>query len=146
MKRKTKLLPHEVLKMVDETKGHQAKMVLLQENASFALKTLLQINYLTSIEFELPEDAPPYVADDNPAGHNCTRIDNSIRLLAQLVKGNKRMGSAKKEIRFAQFLESIHAKDAELVIACKDHKLTKLFPSITKSVVRKSFPDITIDK
>jgi hypothetical protein len=144
--KKSNLLPHEVLELVDKTKGHQPKMALLQEHSSFALKTLLQINYLSEIEFDLPEGAPPYVSDENPAGYNCTRINNSIRILAQLVKSNKRIGKAKKEIRFTQFLESVHSKDAELIVACKDHALTKLYPSITKSVVRKSFPTLRIDE
>ena len=63
------------------------------------------------------------------------------RKLYLFVKGgNPNLTRARREQLFIQFLEGIHPKDAEFVIAMKDKKSP--FKMLTKQVVSKAFPEI----
>jgi len=138
-KPKSNLLPHEVFKKVALAKTPAARVKILQENESFSIKTLLQGNFDPQIKIDLPEGSPPYKKDQGPAGIQPARIDNAIKMLGNLIVGNP-LPKMRKEILFIQLLESIHAEDAELVIAMKDKTLSDLFPCLTAKLVKKAFP------
>ena len=55
---------------------------------------------------------------------------------AELLPGFPVYGNSEIEI------ENIDAKDAEIVIAMKDKKLTELYPTITKELVQESVPGL----
>ena len=140
-KPKSNLLPHEILKLVTKAKTTAAKVKVLQDNESFALKTLIQGNFDPKIVLDVPEGSPPYKQDESPAGLQMSRIDSSIKMLGNLVVGNP-LPKMRKEMLFIQLLEGIHAEDAELVIAMKDKKLTDICPTLTKKVAEKAFPKL----
>jgi hypothetical protein len=140
-KPKTNLLPHEVFKKVALAKTPAARVKLLQENESFSLKTILQGNFDSRIKMDLPEGAPPYNKDKAPAGLQMARIDGAIKMLGNLIVGNS-LSKIRKEMLFVQLLESIHAEDAEIVIAMKDKTLSDLFPCLTAKLVRQAFPTL----
>lgn len=140
-KPKSNLLPHEVLKLVTKAKTTAAKVKVLQDNESFALKTLLQGNFNDKIVLDFPEGSPPYKKDQSPAGLQLSRVDSSIKILGKLLVGNP-LPKMRKEMLFIQLLEGIHAEDAELVIAMKDKRLTDICPTLTKKVAEKAFPTL----
>jgi hypothetical protein len=140
-KPKSNLLPHEVLKLVTKAKTTAAKVKVLQDNESFALKTLIQGNFDPRIVLDIPEGAPPYKKDESPAGLQLSRVDSSIKILGKLVVGSS-LAKMRKEMLFIQLLEGIHAEDAELVIAMKDKKLTDICPTLTIKVAEKAFPTL----
>lgn len=140
-KPKSNLLPHEVLKLVTKAKTTAAKVKVLQDNESFALKTLIQGNFDAKIVLDFPEGAPPYKKDQSPAGMQPARIDASIKMLGKLVVGNP-LPKMRKEMLFVQLLEGIHVEDAELIIAMKDKRLTDICPTLTRKVAEKAFPKL----
>ncbi len=140
-KPKTNLLPHEIFEKVSLAKTPAERAKILQENESFSLKTILQGNFDPKIKIDLPEGAPPYRKDQAPAGLQMTRIDNAIKMLGNLVVGN-RLPKIRKEMLFVQLLESLHEQDAEIIIAMKDKTLTDLFPALTIKLVEKAFPNL----
>jgi hypothetical protein len=46
---------------------------------------------------------------------------------------------------FVQILEGIHWQEADLVVAAKDKDISKLYPNVTREVVRKAFPNLLTD-
>ena len=66
-------------------------------------------------------------------------LTNIIRPLGQCVKGNK-VSAVKKEQILIRLLESVDAKDAEVIIAAKDKVLHKLYTKVTENLVEKTFP------
>lgn len=64
-----------------------------------------------------------------------------IKPLGNCVKGNNIAGFKKEKILIG-ILESIHTKDADIIIAAKDKKLNKLYSKITKNLVEKTFPSL----
>jgi hypothetical protein len=140
-KPKSDKLPHEILKALTEAENHTSRVKILQDNESFTLKTILQGNFDDNVVLDLPEGAPPFRRDPAPAGLQMSRIDNSIKNLGYFVKGSS-LPPIRKEMLFVQLLESIHPEDADIIIAMKDKKLTKLCPVLSLALVRKAFPDL----
>ena len=46
---------------------------------------------------------------------------------------------------FVQILEGIHWEEADLVCAAKDKDISKLYPNVTREIVRKAFPNLLTD-
>jgi hypothetical protein len=93
------------------------------------------------VKLDLPEGKPPYKEDDAPTGMQLQAIDTAIRKLGYLVP-NSGYDKIKKEVMFIQMLESIHQKDAAIVVAAKDGKLQDLYSKITINLVQDSFPKL----
>ena len=143
--KKTNLLPHEVFDLVQSTRDLKERDAIIKKHESFAIRTILQVNFSDWIKFDIPEGAPPYTPDTRPPEKAAGRINKSIRVLKDLVVGSK-MPKYKKEMRFVQLLESVNEKDAEILVAMKDKKLNKLYSSLTEAFVKRNFPKIIIDK
>ena len=136
-------LPYEVFAMVNEAKNIDDRAEILQKHATFAIKTILQANYKSSVVFELPEGAPPYREQPPVAGLQYRHIEKAIYDLGYLVKGAKRnIGAVKREVLFIKLLETCHPADAKIIIAMKDKKLVDLYPKLTEALVKKAFPTL----
>lgn len=141
-------LPHEVFDMLEKTSKLEDRVKILQEHGSGEIQTILQGAFHPTVEFDLPAGAPPYTPDPSPAGLQPTPLHKQIPFLLNCVKGKGRFDEndpfvkVKRESTFIKILEIAHAKDAEILIAMKDKKLSKLYPSLNLSLVRKAFPEL----
>jgi hypothetical protein len=45
---------------------------------------------------------------------------------------------------FLQILETIHPKDADMILAMKDKKLETLYPGITRDLVKQTWPGLIL--
>ena len=137
--------PFEIFELVQSADNQAERVRILQENESFELKTILQAAFRTDLKFDLPEGAPPYTPSPNPAGVNFSPLKKQIMVLPRLLVGNETYNKVKKEMAFIKFLESVHASDAEILIAMKDKKLHKKYTLLTPSLVKKAFPNLGIE-
>lgn len=139
MKTNKEKLLHELFEEAQNAKTRDERIALFKENDTFVLRTILQLAYNKSIELDFPSGAPPFDANTNPTGLEPVRLKNVIKPLGNCVKGNKIAGFKKEKILIS-ILESIHKKDADIIIAAKDKKLNKLYSKITENLVEKTFP------
>ena len=137
-------LPHETFEAVEASNNVKDRVKILQDNATFALKTILQVNFRDDITFDFPEGAPPYKKDEGAAGQQMQSIEKAIRQLKNIVSNNTRVNKVKKEKILIQLLETVHHKDAEVLIAMKDKDLKSLYKSLTMSTVKKAFPTLKL--
>ena len=131
------MLPHEIFDKVEEEKTEKGKIKALQTLSTWSSKTMLQVAYRDGVELDLPEGAPPF--------QKLTTITKPYkRRLERLTACVKSSGAPKfkKEQQFIWLLETIHEQDANVLIACKDKKLTDLYPSITKELVKTALPKL----
>lgn len=131
---------HEVLALVGEASSKQEKIKLLQSNDSVVLKNILVGAFDDAIEWDLPAGTPPYTPADS---HNApSNLYKQINNLPYFVKGGKGkdMLKVKREMMFIRLLESIHPKDAELVVAMVAKKLP--IKGLTKALVKEAFPNL----
>ena len=139
MKTNKEKLLHELFEEAQNAKTRDERITLFKENDTFVLRTIIQLAYNKSIELDFPSGAPPFNANTNPTGLEPVRLKNVIKPLGNCVKGNKIAGFKKEKILIS-ILESIHKKDADIIIAAKDKKLAKLYSKITENLVEKTFP------
>jgi hypothetical protein len=137
-------LPHETFEAVEESNNVKDRVKILQDNATFALKTILQVNFREDITFDFPEGAPPYKKDEGVLGQQVQSIEKAIKQLKHIVSQNKRVDKIKKEKILIRLLETVYYKDAEVLIAMKDKDLKSLYKNLTLSTVKKAFPTLKL--
>ena len=136
-----KLLMHEVLQKVSNAKTKAEKIKLLREYNTQALRSLLIINFDTSVISMLPDGDVPFKANDAPEGTQHTKLEKEARLLHHFFKGGSNISQIKRETMFIQMLEGLHKDEANVLVLAKDKKLGKRW-KITKQCVEEAFPQI----
>jgi hypothetical protein len=116
----------------------EKKEVLLKHGNNGALKEILKYTYDPNIKFLLPPGNPPYnsVVDET---ENPTYLYGLVRKLYLFVEGgNPNLKPQRREYLFIELLESIHPKEAEILLQMKDKKLK--CNGLTYNLVKETFP------
>lgn len=93
--------------------------------------------------FDLSEGVPEYTTDERqPYGYADSNISANIRKLYIYMPSCDKIDRSKKDYMFKGVLETLHWREAQLLVAVKNRTLSDLFPSITEAVVREAFPDM----
>ena len=118
----------------------EKKEVLLKHGNNGALKEILKYTYDPNIKFLLPPGDPPYksVVDET---ENPTYLYGLVRKLYLFVEGgNPNLKSQRREYLFIELLESVHPKEAEILLQMKDKKLK--CNGLTYNLVKETFPKL----
>ena len=125
-----------ILEDVAKAKNKKEKKEVLLTHG--ALKEILKYTYDPNIKFLLPPGNPPYksVVDET---ENPTYLYGLVRKLYLFVEGgNPNLKSQRREYLFIELLESIHPKEAEILLQVKDKKLK--CNGLTYNLVKETFP------
>mgnify|MGYP003351175373 CR=1 FL=1 len=134
------LLISEILDKVDKVKSKQEKINILQEHNTPCLRTLMRLNFDNTFAMDLPEGDPPYKkVTDTPIGYQATTLNLEFRRFYIWLEPNQ-LSKIKKESIFIELLESLHWTEAEVLLACKDRRLTKKYKSIKEDLIREAYP------
>ena len=126
---------------VAKSNSFEARQKVLLENESKPLKELLKYAFHPDIKFVLPPGMPPYKTIGSPEEYNPTYLYPNIRKFYLFVEGGHGgITQLRREQLFIQLLESLHPKEAEVVIQVKDKKLN--YRGLTYKLVKKTFPEI----
>ena len=134
------LLVYEVIEKAGSAKKKADKINILRKNDTWALKDILRGTFDSKVVWDLPEGSPPYKpSEPQSAPSNLLRRNTQFRYFA---KGGVHVNSIKRESMFIGLIESIHPKDAELVISM----INKQKPTgISRAVVEEAFPGLLLD-
>jgi len=141
----------EILGLVDDTKGKQAKVDILKQylerqDVKYALKAAFD----DRVQFTLPEGLPDGVVvgdPDTPEGAMDMAPERFIRVYKRMqywVKGgsaNNTSKAAKQEEIFLNTLRSLEKSEAEFLLAIKEK--TMPFKSVTKEICELAGFDLT---
>jgi hypothetical protein len=133
----------EFLEKVSKLKKKEEKVVALQHNDSYIIRTILQGAFDPRVKWLLPEGIPPYKPSELVDQENVL-IREARRLIHFVEGGNPGLKQLRRETLFVELLESIHPLDAKLLCAMKDKKLP--FKGITEDVVKEAFPGLLPDE
>lgn len=137
-----KMLISEVLQKVSNAKTKAAKIKILLENNTNALRSLLIINFDESVESLIPEGEVPYNPNDAPEGTEHTLLEKEYRKLYLFFKGgSSSLKQSQRENLFIQMLEGLSEGEAELLVLAKDKALNKKY-RLTRACVEEAFPSI----
>ena len=119
----------------------KARKKVLLENESEPLKEILKYAFHPDIKFALPPGKPPYKTIGSPDEYNPTYLYPNIRKFYLYIEGgHDGLTQLRREQLFVQMLESLHPKEADLVIQVKDKKLN--YRGLTYKLVKTTFPEI----
>ena len=133
------LIP-EILDTIKKARTDDEKIFLLQQNGSFALKTILQVAFSPFVNFDFPDTDPPYTPDDAPAGMSPTNLHREVKKFVYFVNGHPDFieNQVKRERVFIELLEGLHATESELVLSAK----AKRIDGLTHEIAWKAFPNV----
>ena len=119
----------------------EARKKVLLENESNPLKEILKYAFHPDIKFALPPGKPPYKTIGSPDEYNPTYLYPNIKKFYLYIEGgHDGLTQLRREQLFIQMLESLHPKEADLVIQIKDKKLN--YRGLTYKLVKTTFPEI----
>ena len=138
-----KLLISEVLQKAQSAKTKAAKIAVLKENNSPALRSILIINFDDSIVARVPlGEEVPYRPNDAPMGTEHTILEQETKKLYRFFKGgDDTLSNMKIENMFLQMLEGLHESEAEVLVKAVNKTLHKKY-RVTLAVVKEAFPSI----
>lgn len=132
-----------IAEIVDRLKQARTKIErveILKNNDCVALRGLLRMNYDSSLKLALPDGEPPYKKSTQPVGFGETTLKATAKswyvFSKDLAPGVKQ---SKRESLFISLLESLDAKEAQILVSAKDQKLDL---GLTKKVIDEVFPGL----
>ena len=133
----------ETLDLVGKAKTREEKRQVLTDRDNFATRALLQLNYHPDVKWHLPSGAPPYtpgqVADSTP-----NSLHFEVKKLDYYVDPSPHdLPMLRRESMFVELLERVDPKDAKLIIAVKDRKLS--YKGLSYKLVKDTWPDLLPD-
>tara|TARA_R110000822_G_scaffold88734_2_gene205451 strand:- start:2727 stop:3164 length:438 start_codon:yes stop_codon:yes gene_type:complete len=133
----------EILEEASKKKNQKEQIDYLrqfQDNA--VLKTILAGAFYEGVKWNLPPGNPPFKPCD-PINAESFLYAETKRLYL-FCEGGPALKPLKREALFIEMLESVHPKDAEILLAMKNKKLP--YKGITKALVNKAFPGLVEDE
>jgi|TARA_B100000902_G_scaffold398915_1_gene467498 hypothetical protein len=131
---------HEIFTLINNAKDKPKKIAVLKKHDTQAMRQLLKAAFDPNIQFDLPEGTPPFIANEAPAGTEHTSLFYASKKLWRFVKGaDETINRLAKEKMFLGLLESLHEKDAHVLIGIKDQKLNNMYKGLTATVVKDAF-------
>jgi hypothetical protein len=130
----------EILEAAGKAKSKQEKIDILRKYDSWALKDVLRATYDKTVIFTVPGGAPPYephIPESTPS--NLLRKNTDFQYIVKNGTGDT-IPAFKREKLYIGLLESIHPKDAEVVVNMVNKK--KPAKGITEKLVKEAFPNL----
>lgn len=128
----------EIIKNVKDAKTNEAKVKVLRENDTVALRTILKLTYDPNITFKLPEGKPPYKPYPDGDSNQIYRLSRHFTMFTNEY-GDPNHTQAKIEQVFIADLEAVGPEDAIIMLNMKDKKK---FTGLSTKVLNEAYPGI----
>lgn len=138
-------MPKLIPELLDVVSKSEDKVVAITAAATEnpAIVDILKVCYDPTWEFNLPSSYPENFKLDEttPPGLSITEIIKERRKLLIFQKHGPyaTLDQDRRETIFLNFLESLHYREAEVLVFAKDHALTELYPWLDQTLYNKLF-------
>ena len=129
----------EILELASKQKTTEEKVGILKKYDSAVLQMILRYTFDSSVEWDLPEGAPPY----KPSPYDDSQgmlYQEARRLYLFLKGGNPNLSPLKREQLFISLLECLDKEDAKLILSVKEKKLP--YKGINPKIINTAFPGL----
>jgi hypothetical protein len=134
----------EVLEAVAAVQTREEKREILKSNDDLVLRDILRGAFDDSITWKLPVGPIPIEVVE-PKGDKLGLYSAAAELKYFVVGGpGHRLPAVQREKRFFDMLAKCHPKDADLIVAMKDKKLTGKYKGLTKKLVQDTWPNLIL--
>lgn len=131
----------EILDLVERASSKKEKIDLLRHFKSTALLTILQGAFDSRVVWDLPEGPVEFTAAPG-AGMETILYKQSQSLYMYAKNAVPGLTDLKRQTLFVQLLESVHPRDANILLHAKDKKLP--YKTISPEIVAEAFPELQI--
>ena len=130
----------ETLELVGKAKTREEKRQVLTDRDNFATRALLQLNYHPDAKWLLPPGIPPYTPSQE-ADVTPNSLHFEIKKLDYYTDPSPHdLPMLKREGMFVALLERLDPKDAEILLAVKDRKLS--YKGLSYKLVKDTWPEL----
>ena len=138
------LMVYEIIeKTAAAKKQNQKVQILKQHKNNWALRDILRGTYDDVIQWNLPKGKPPYdPADEETHPTSLTQHNKKFMYFVKGLQGDQ-LPAVKREKIFLDIIETVHPKDAELMLGMINKTSIK---GVTKKTVEAAFPDLIVSK
>jgi hypothetical protein len=132
---------YTIFEEADKAPTKSEKIAVLHKYSNKNLKAFLGYVFDSNIKWLVPEGEPPYEPCKDDAVLLDGRIWQDFRLLQHFNSTGPypHMKPAKRETMFISLLQTLHPKDAKLLLYVKDHRALPN-KTITRALISEAFP------
>lgn len=137
----------EFLYLLNKEVGYDQKVLIdkyfsLDEMHGMALKAFAELMLHPAIEWDLPEDSPPYQPASGHVDQSPSNLFRVFKELSYFLKGGYGFitNNEKRETHFVVTLESLSAQEASLLCQIKDRNL-KEYPNVDMYHFIEMYPE-----
>lgn len=133
----------EVFEKIDKAKSRKQKLEILQNDQRMVLRDVFRGFFDNKIQWNLPGGTPPYTPQVDGPPPPATLLKEHLKF-KYFVKGfseSERLQTVKRERMFIDILESVHPKDAEILVAMIN-KQKPDYDGLTENLVKEAYPDL----
>lgn len=133
---------YEILEEVSKKKTKKEKIEILKKNENLmALRDVLQGTFDERIQWNIPAGPVPYTPSSEETPHNSLLKEHlKFKYFVKGLRDSERLMPVKRERMFLDMCESVHPRDAEVIVAMVNKKSP--MKGITKNLVKEAFPDL----
>tara|TARA_E500000318_G_scaffold6045_1_gene6048 strand:+ start:78 stop:515 length:438 start_codon:yes stop_codon:yes gene_type:complete len=134
----------EILDKASKESARKDKIKVLKENESMALRDVLRGSFDKVIQWNLPSGPVPYTksSEESPPS-SLLKTHRNFKYFVKGLLESEKLSPVKREKMFIDMCESIHPRDAEVLVAMINKESPK--KGITKALVKEAFPDLLIE-
>ena len=134
----------EIFEAVEKAKGRTQKIKVLKtyQNEMY-LRDVLQGTFDPNIQWNLPDGTPPYTPgnDGAPPPNSLMKLHMNFKFFIKGLAVSEDLPPVKRERMFIDMLESIHPKDAAILVSMVNKKKPE-FDGLTEKLVKEALPDL----
>lgn len=138
---------HEILEQVSQQTDKNAKINLIRQHSTPALREIFKYAFVPSLKF-FTTTVPNYKQDNPPEGMSFNTLFNEYRrfyiltdpLVERQISGKTTTEKRKREI-LTQILENIHPKEADILASMIRGDFNKQY-NLTKKLIEEALPDL----
>ena len=136
-----KLQVFEILDKAVKAKSRDERIKVLQDNQIMPVLDILRGTFDDTIQWNLPDGEPPYTPNDESTPPSTLLKQHlNFKYFVKGLRESNSLNKIKREKMFIDLLESVHPRDAELVISMINKKSPHRY--LTKKLVQEAFPEL----
>lgn len=145
-------LTSTILKQANEIEDVNERANWLRENATYAVRGLLNFNFHPTVKFLLPEGEPDLEglaikreAEDYVLGTEFSHLNAEMKKMYLFYEGgHPQLQQQKRETLWVNLITGLHTEERDDLTKMKDKKLQEKYPNITQEVGHLAFPDLVL--
>jgi len=131
----------EIFESFEKASTKKDKIEVLRKNEIMPLLDVLRGTFDEAIQWNLPGGTPPYTPNvPESAPSSLLKQHLNFKYFVKGLRESERLNTIRRERMFIDMLESIHPKDAQILV----NMINKQSPvkGLTKALVKEAFPNL----